>query len=233
MPQRMLDADVEFDLLLSAVTLAALLPHAPGAPVEETPTAAPAVETSGEEVEVEVVGVVVPSGRLSDSPLWPAVLGVTNLHKKEFEEEFKNVVEYNVLDDHKVLSVPESCPRSNFSEEACLHRIAHGLLIYTVLLKHVEKEYPGSLIGSLAKYYSGLLINLCKEKMRKPVQVAALTGSQEAQLLRGLDQTTAFQRKMVAHSILRQLHHFLLDNRRAIAKWEKRRKGSVGSFQIL
>lgn len=43
--------------------------------------------------------------------------------------------------------------------------MAHGLLVYTVLLKHVEKEYPGSLICSLAKYYSGLLINLCKEKV--------------------------------------------------------------------
>ncbi|XP_040045053.2 interleukin-6 [Gasterosteus aculeatus] len=214
------------NLLLSAATLAALLPHASGAPVEDTPTAAPTGESSGEEVEV------LPSDLLSASPVWHAVLGVTKLHKKEFEEEFENVVKYNFLENYKVFSVPERCPHSNFSKEACLHRMAHGLLVYTVLLKHVEKEYPGSLICSLAKYYSGLLINLCKEKMRNPDQVAALTDRQEAQLLRGLNLPSAFQRKMAAHSVLRQLHYFLLDGRRAIAKRE-RRNGSVGSFQIL
>lgn len=65
------------DLLLSAATLAALLPHASGAPVEDTPTAAPTGESSGEEVEV------LPSDLLSASPVWHAVLGVTKLHKKE------------------------------------------------------------------------------------------------------------------------------------------------------
>uniref|UniRef100_A0A8C3AYE1 Interleukin-6 n=1 Tax=Cyclopterus lumpus TaxID=8103 RepID=A0A8C3AYE1_CYCLU len=184
--------------LLSAVTLAALLLHASGAPVEDTPTDMPAGEPSGE----EQAG---PSNLLSVSPVWHAVLGATKRHQKEFEDEFQHELKYHFLENYKVSSLPAGCPLSNFSKEACLHRLAHGLRIYTVLLKHVEKEYPGNLICSV---------------MRNPEQVTALTSSQEAQLLGGLDHLDAFQRKMTAHSILRQLHHFLVDSKRAITKRE-------------
>ncbi|KAM6903822.1 interleukin-6-like [Lycodopsis pacificus] len=201
--------------------LAALLLHASGAPVEDTPTDTPAGEPSGEEEEV-----VWPSDLLSVSPVWHALLGATRRHKKEFEDEFQNELKYHFLENYRVSSLPAGCPHSNFSKEACLHRLAQGLLIYTVILKHVEKEYPSSSICSVAKYYSGLLVNLCKEKMRNSEQVTALNSSQEAQLLRGLDNPDTFHRKMTAHSILRQLHHFLVDSKRAITKKEKTR-GSV------
>ncbi|KAM8841465.1 interleukin-6-like isoform 2-T2 [Spinachia spinachia] len=221
-------------LLLSAVTLAALLPHASGAPVEDTPTAPPAGETSGvtsgEEAQV-VEGL--PSDLVSASPLWHALLKETKLHEKEFEDEFPNGVKYNNLENNKVFSVPETCPLSNFNKEACLHRTAHGLLAYTALLKKVEKEYPNHSICSAAKSYIGRLISLCKEKMRNPEQVTALTGSQEAELLRGVDRPNIFENKMVAHSILRQFHFFLLDSKQAITKRETRGKGSMGSHQIL
>ncbi|TNN28895.1 Interleukin-6 [Liparis tanakae] len=120
-------------------------------------------------------------------------------------------------------------------EEACLHRLAHGLYIYTVLLKHVEKEYPGNVICSVVKCYSGLLINLIKHKMRNPEQVTALSSNQEAQLLGGLNHLDAFQRKMTAHSILRQLHHFLVDSKRAITKKEngKNVRQAFGTYQLL
>ncbi|XP_068432134.1 interleukin-6 [Clinocottus analis] len=217
--------------LLSAVTLAAvlLLLHASGAPVGDAPTDIPTGEPSGD--EEEEVG---PSDLLGASPVWHAVLGVTKSHKKEFEDEFLHELKYHFLENYKVSSLPAGCPLSNFSKEACLHRLAHGLLVYTVLLKHVEKEYPGNLICSVAKYYSGLLINLSKDKMRNPEQVTALTSSQEAQLLGGLDQRNAFERKMTAHSILRQLHHFLVDSKRAITKREgKKGRQAFGTRQLL
>ncbi|XP_054462475.1 interleukin-6-like [Anoplopoma fimbria] len=198
-----------------------LLLHASGAPVEDVPTDTPAGEPSGEEE-------VWPSDLLSASPVWLSVLDATRRHKKEFEDEFHNVLKYHFLENYKVSSLPVGCPHSNFSKEACLHRLAQGLLIYTALLKHVEKEYPGSLICSVVKYNSGLLINMSKDKMRNPEQVTALSSSQEAQLLRDLDSPDAFQRKMTAHSILRQLHHFLIDSKRAITKKEKTR-GSMAN----
>ncbi|KAA8585951.1 hypothetical protein FQN60_007520 [Etheostoma spectabile] len=108
-------------------------------------------------------------------------------------------------------------------EEACLHRMVHGLLVYTVLLKFVEKENPGNSICSEVRYYSGLLINLIKGKMRNRDQVPALSSSQEARLLRDLDNPDHFHRKMTAHNILRQLHYFLIDGKRAITKKENRR----------
>lgn len=64
-------------------------------------------------------------------------------------------------------------------QEACLRWWAQGLLTYTALLKHVEKEYPGSQILSEARYYSGLLIPLIKEKvgLRCCMLVSVLTPS--------------------------------------------------------
>jgi len=71
--------------------------------------------------------------------------------------------------------------------------------------------------------------------MRNPEQVTALSSSQEAQLLAGLDHLDAFQRKMTAHSILRQLHHFLVDSKRAITKKEEGKNGrqAFGTHQLL
>lgn len=51
-------------------------------------------------------------------------------------------------------------------QEACLHRLLQGLLIYTVLLKRVETEFPSSTIPSEARYYSGLLIREIEKKVR-------------------------------------------------------------------
>jgi len=63
-------------VFLSAVTLAALLLSASGAPLVDTPTDMPAGEPSGE----EQAG---PSDLLGVSPIWHAVLGATRRHQKE------------------------------------------------------------------------------------------------------------------------------------------------------
>ncbi|XP_032391521.1 interleukin-6 [Etheostoma spectabile] len=203
--------------LLSAVMLCALLLCAPGAPVEDAPTDNPAGDPSGEEEEVS-------PDLVSNSPVWDSILGATKRHKEEFENEFKkDEVKYIFLEHYKFPSHPALCPHFNFSKEACLHRMVHGLLVYTVLLKFVEKENPGNSICSEVRYYSGLLINLIKGKMRNRDQVPALSSSQEARLLRDLDNPDHFHRKMTAHNILRQLHYFLIDGKRAITKKENRR----------
>lgn len=48
----------------------------------------------------------------------------------------------------------------SFVQETCLQTLAKGLLIYSVLLKHVEKEYRGSLNFSDAPSNIGTLIDL-------------------------------------------------------------------------
>lgn len=60
--------------------------------------------------------------------------------------------------------------------------------------------------------------------MRHAVQVTPLTSSQEQQLLRDLDSSDTFHRKMTAHSILYQLRIFLIDCKNAINKKEKLRE---------
>ncbi|XP_049459106.1 interleukin-6-like [Epinephelus fuscoguttatus] len=202
--------------MLSAVILAALLLCAPGAPVEDAPTDSPTGDPSGEEE-------VAAPDLLSASPVWDSILGATKRHEKQFEDEFQNEVKYHFLEHYKISSLPAGCPSSNFSKESCLHRLVQGVLKYTVLLKHVEKEYPGSLICSEVRYYGGLLVSLTKGKMRNPDQVTALTSSQETQLLKDLDNPSTFHRKMTAHSILRELHIFLLDSKRQINKRERLR----------
>ncbi|XP_028454057.1 interleukin-6-like [Perca flavescens] len=207
--------------LLSAVMLCALLLCAPGAPAEDAPTDSPAGDPSGEEEEE------MPSDLLSASPVWASILGATERHKEEFEEEFKeDGFKYIILEPYNNNTLlPARCSHYNFSKEACLHRMFHGLLIYTVLLKYVEKEYPGNSICKEFRYYGGLLINLIKGKMRHRGQVTALTSSQEAQLLRDLDlDPIEFRRKMIAHSILRQLHYFLLEGKTVITKKEIRQR---------
>lgn len=52
-----------------------------------------------------------------------------------------------------------------FSQDACLRRLLEGLLIYSVLLKHVEEEYPLSRIPSEVRYYSNILIKEVENKV--------------------------------------------------------------------
>ena len=56
--------------------------------------------------------------------------------------------------------------------------------------------------------------------MRNSDQVAALSSSQEEQLLKELNNPDAFHRKMTAHSILYNLRLFLIDGKRSFRKWE-------------
>lgn len=51
------------------------------------------------------------------------------------------------------------------SQDACLGRLLEGLLIYSVLLKHVEEEYPLSRIPSEVRYYSSILIKELENKV--------------------------------------------------------------------
>ncbi|XP_029976940.1 interleukin-6-like [Salarias fasciatus] len=195
---------------LSALMLAALLLCASGAPTPGAPTTAPAGDSSGEE-EGEAT-----SDLLST---WKALAGIAKQHKKQFEDEFHKSV--TILESYKTSSFPIKCPEFNFSREACYHRLAKGLQVYTVLLRHVEREYPNNLILSAARLYSSVLIQGIKEKMRRGDQVSALTSGQEEQLLREFDTPDRYHRKMTAHSILHHLKVFLADGTRAIFKRER------------
>lgn len=65
-------------------------------------------------------------------------------------------------------------------------------------------------------------------QMKHPERVVELTTSEQERLLKELDNPDTFQRKMIAHNILRQLHWFLIDGKRAIVRKEmqmERRKG--------
>lgn len=57
-------------------------------------------------------------------------------------------------------------------------------------------------------------------QMRHPERVSVLNSNQEEQLLRELNNPDTFHRKMMAHSILRQLRFFLLDGRVAVKRRE-------------
>lgn len=50
-------------------------------------------------------------------------------------------------------------------QDACLRRLLEGLLIYSVLLQHVEEEYPLSRIPSEVRYYSSILIKEVENKV--------------------------------------------------------------------
>ncbi|XP_037549600.1 interleukin-6-like [Nematolebias whitei] len=209
-------------MLLAAVTLAALQLCASGAPLEE-PTGG---ETSGEEGE-ETPDLM---GTLNIFNIWEQVIAPTKRHEKEFEEEFQGNVDYISL-DNKRPSFPVKCPDSNFTKEACLQRLAEGLLNYTVLLKHVEKEYPNCSMLAEIEASVPLLITQIKAKMRKSERVKALTSSQKEQLLKELDNPDTYARKMTAHSVLSSLRFFLIDGKRSIRRWEtpKRQAANTGS----
>ncbi|XP_077363769.1 LOW QUALITY PROTEIN: interleukin-6 [Festucalex cinctus] len=202
--------------ILAVGLLAFLLARATAAPLIEAPTAFPSGGTSSEE-ETE------PSSLLSSSDVWDSILATAKVHQKAFEDEFQNNVEFHLLEDYKVPQLPPNCPNSNFSKEACLHRLAQGLSIYTSLLKHVEKDYPDSRILSEAKQYTAILLWNIKQKMKKTEEVTSLSNSQEESLLASLDNPDVFHRKMTAHSILRQLYIFMVDGKRALSRKDRRR----------
>ncbi|XP_077447438.1 interleukin-6 [Stigmatopora argus] len=177
------------------------------------PTVFPAGHASGEEEELFP----------SVSPLWESVLGIAKDHRNDFEDEFENTIKYNLLENFKLAQMPASCPISNFSKEACLHRLAQGLTIYTNLLKDVEKVYPGKRIVSEATYYTGILLRLFKQKVKKPVDLTSPNSSHVENVSTSLENQNEFHRKMVAHSVLRQLFIFLVDGKRVLTKKERRR----------
>ncbi|KAM8883019.1 interleukin-6 [Synchiropus picturatus] len=177
-------------------------------------------DTSGEEEQSTVT-----PERLSAAPYWDLIRKAAKLDK-EFEDEFQSM-NNDSLEQYKIPSLPRPCPSSNFSKEACLQRLIHGLSTYAFLLKHVEKEYPGNSILPTVDYYISVLIKLMKKKMRNPESVVMLTSSQEDQLLRELDNPSEFHRKVTAYSLLRELGFFLVDAKRALAKRERSR-GRLG-----
>ncbi|KAM3596849.1 uncharacterized protein V6R79_021664 [Siganus canaliculatus] len=203
--------------LLSAVILAALMRCTTAAPTEDAPAGGPAGEPSGDEEEYER-----PSDPLMAS--LESVIGATERHRKEFEDEFHTEVKYDLLENYKIPSVPANCPKFNFSKETCLHRLAQGLLTYSVLLRHVEREYPHSFILSETRHYSSILVRLIKQKMKNPAQVTPLSSSQEQQLLGNINHNDSFHSKITAHSILYKLHFFLVDCKRAIRKMDRPRR---------
>uniref|UniRef100_A0A3B4BKS2 Interleukin-6 n=2 Tax=Periophthalmus magnuspinnatus TaxID=409849 RepID=A0A3B4BKS2_9GOBI len=159
---------------------------------------------------------------LSDSPMWRTLLDATHQHKQEFNREFTGSIEYLHLDNFNIVSFPEDCRNTSINMEGCLRRLVRGLLVYQVLLKHVEREYPNSQVLPNIKYFSSLLISATRQKMRKPDAVKALSRTQEDSLLKEVDHFDMFNRKMFAHNILRKLHEFLRDIQVSIKRIEKR-----------
>ncbi|XP_068603661.1 interleukin-6-like [Brachionichthys hirsutus] len=202
--------------LLSAATLAALLLCTSGFPSTDSPDGDPSGEGGDTEWPPDELKTVL-----------RALLGATERHRKEFEDEFQNTVRYDFLDNYRIPSLPALCPFSNFSKEACFIRLLRGLHVYSVLLKYVAQEFPGSFVPTQARHYVGLLITEIEKKMRDPEQVSGLTSSQKEQLLRDVDIADTFHRKMTAHSILYTFHYFLIRGKRVINKSEKPRRGMI------
>lgn len=50
-------------------------------------------------------------------------------------------------------------------QEACLRSLAEGLLTYSVLLKHVEREYPSNTVPSRLRNHFSRLISLIKQQV--------------------------------------------------------------------
>ncbi|XP_037120324.1 interleukin-6-like [Syngnathus acus] len=214
--------------ILAVGLLAFLVLRANGAPLTEATTVLPLSDTSSEEETA-------PSDLLTSAHVWDSVLGTAKEHQKAFDDEFQNNVKFHLLEHYKAPQFPANCPSSNFSKEACLHRLAQGLSTYMILLKHVEKEYPGSRILSEAKHYSELLLYNIKQKMKKPEEVTGLSSNEEESLLRSLYHPDAFHRKMTAHNILRKLYIFIVDGKRALSRKERRRGklAKVAMFSLL
>ncbi|KAJ3609539.1 hypothetical protein NHX12_024059 [Muraenolepis orangiensis] len=192
--------------LLSAITLGALALCAPAAPLDRPPGGAPS-----DALEAEAL--------LCESPLWALMIAVTARHKEQFEEEFSNETNYDFLERTEIPSPPGGCP-AGLTKEACLLRLVQGLQVYTVLLQHVKREYPDNPFLPNITYNTGLLIQLLKGKMRHPERVVALSALEAELVLRRLEGVDTFLSRLNAHSILRKLHHFLVDSKRGLARKE-------------
>ncbi|MED6285998.1 hypothetical protein CHARACLAT_001164 [Characodon lateralis] len=189
--------------LLAAVMLAAALPLCvPGAPLKDPSTDPTPAESSGEEDEEE--GIV---------KTWRTVISFAERHKKEFEDEFQGNAEFHSLVNN---SFPVF-PKTFLSKEACFQRLVQGLLKYTVLLKHVDREYHNSSIVTGVNEAIPRLIKQIIANIGNGGRVVALTSSQEQQLLKELDSPDDYERKMTAHRILYSMRNFIIDSRRGEA----------------
>ncbi|XP_065326612.1 interleukin-6-like [Pelmatolapia mariae] len=206
--------DVHF---FSAVMLAALLLCASGAPIEDGSVAG---DFSGEGTEEAEMSTVKPFN------IWKSLFDSAQEYEKAFEHHFQTLENRDqALDSHIPASIPKHCNITKFRKEACLQTLAKGLLIYSVLLKHVEKEYRGSLNFSDAPSNIGTLIDLAgmvKGKMKNSNQVTPLTSSEEEQLLKEVNSPDPYHSKLHAYSILRALKAFLSEGKRAVCRMEKR-----------
>ncbi|XP_061598328.1 interleukin-6-like [Cololabis saira] len=162
------------------------------------------------------------SAPLEDGPTDGSSGDFSGEREEEFEEEFGGIVDYRSLENYKRPSFPRRCPKSNVSREACFKKLTKGLLVYTVLLKHTEKEYPNNLILPKIRAEIPQLILLIKGRMKNGEAVTALTSSQEETLLKELDSPDTFRRRMTAHSVLYFLRPFLIDGLRSFRKWQPR-----------
>lgn len=66
-------------------------------------------------------------------------------------------------------------------------------------------------------------------QVREHNQVMMLTSSQEEQLLRDINHSDTFHRKMTAHGILYNLHYFLVDCRRVIVNKRAKHRDAAAS----
>ncbi|CAL1584538.1 unnamed protein product [Knipowitschia caucasica] len=196
--------------LLSALTMVAFVTCVGGAPID-LPTDAP----SGE-------GDVRPLDLLSDSPLWKVLLDATHRNRQMFDREFSSIMDYLHLDNFNISSFPEDCQNTSINMEGCLKRLVRGLLVFQVLLKHVEREYPKSEILPKLKYFCRLLTSAAGQKMRNSDIIQTLSQSDEDSLLKEVGHPDTFYRKMFAHNILRKLHEFLRETKFQIKKRERR-----------
>uniref|UniRef100_A0A3P9BHL1 Interleukin-6 n=1 Tax=Maylandia zebra TaxID=106582 RepID=A0A3P9BHL1_9CICH len=191
--------------VFSAVMLAALLLCASGAPIEDGSVAG---DFSGEETEEAQMSTVKPFN------IWRSLFDSAQEYEKAVRACSLTMINSSIT--RAVLL--------SFVQETCLQTLAKGLLIYSVLLKHVEKEYRGSLNFSDAPSNIGTLIDLAgmvKGKMKNSNQVTPLTSSEEEQLLKEVNSPDPYHSKLNAYSILRALKAFLSEGKRAVCRMEK------------